>query len=493
MKKISRMSLLLCVLLLAQMLCVPVFATETEPPETALATMPEYTADELGAVTVTSGCRTLDAQVPLGGSNPMLKTAKAAFIYEVNTNTAIYAYNPDLTISPGSLAHPVTAIVATENRDLDKELTVNSMSYKTLPGSAVGVNAKLKEGEKMTLRDMLHCMIMIWANDAAVTIAESVAGTQENFVQMMNQWVHDAGCENTKFTNVHGISSVEAKTTARDMVRIYQKACKNSEFKKLLATTAYTIAPTNTTETERKLQARNYLMEEYILSKYNYDGVTTGYAPYGANYGAHLVCTAETNGMSFVAVLLGAEREFAGSSGLPTYYGNFEEAWTLLDFAFDGYKICRLLHESQSLYQFTVSGGENQVVGQSGTAMDAILPVTARMKNLLYKYTVKSGGLTAPIAKGDTIATLQIWYQNSCIAETELQAMSSVRAVSADNLNLRKGGGGGADLKGILAFIGIVCLVIFVPFAIYLIVNNLRRAMARNRRRRRRQSRRRSR
>lgn len=492
MKKISRMSLLLCVLLIAQMLCVPVSATETETPESALATIPEYTADELGAVTVTSGCRTIDAQVPLGGSDPILKTAKAAFIYEVNTNTVVYAYNPDLTISPGVLAKLVTAIVAIENGDLDKKLVVNSLSYKTLPGSAVRINAALKEGEEITLRDLLHLLIMTWANDAAVTIAENVGSTQENFVQMMNQWVQDAGCENTKFTNAHGISSVEAKTTARDMVRIYQKACRNSEFKKLLATTAYTVEPTNKTTEPRKLQAKNYLMEEYVLSKYNYDGVTTGFAPFGENYGAHLVCTAETRGMSFVIVVLGAEREFGSNGWSVTYYGNYEEAWNLLDFAFDGYKICRLLHESQSLYQFSVADGENQVVGQSGTAMDAILPITARMKNLLYKYTVKSGGLTAPIAKGDTIATLQIWYQNSCVAETELHAMSSVRAVSADNLSLNKRGGG-ADLKGILAFIGIVCLVIFVPFAIYLIINNLRRAMARNRRRRRRQSRRRSR
>ena len=493
MKKLSCLSLLCCLVLLLQMLYIPAYATETEPLETVQPTAPEYTIDELGAVTVTSGCRTLDAQVPLGGNNPMLKTAKAAFIYELNTNTVIYNYNPDITISPGALAKLVTAIVAIENGDLDRELTVNSVSYRTLPASAVRVNAGLREGEKMKLRDMLHCMIMTWANDAAVTIAENIGGTQENFVQMMNQWVHDAGCENTKFTNVHGISSAEARTTARDIVRIYQKACRNSEFKKLLGTTAYEIGPTNETKEARNLRANNYLMEEYILSRYNYDGVTTGFAPYGDNYGGHLVCTAETKGMSFVIVVLGTEREFAANGWQPIYYGNYEEAWELLDFAFDGYKICRLLHDGQSLYQFTVSGGENQVVAQSSTAMDAILPVNARMKNLLYKYTVKDGGLTAPIAKDQVIATLEIWYQNSCIAETDLHAMSSVRATSAQNLSLNEKGKGGADLKGILAFVGIVFLIIFVPFAVYLIVNRIRYTLVRNRRRRRRQSRRRSR
>ena len=126
--------------------------------------------------------------------------------------------------------------------------------------------------------------------------------------------------------------------------------------------------------------------------------------------------------------------------------------------------------------------------------MDAVLPATARMKNLLYKYTVNGGGLRAPIAKDQVIGTLQIWYQNSCIAETELHAMSEVRSVSAKNLDLKNGGKGGSiDFVKVLAFVGVVFLVIFIPFAGYLIINNVRRAYVRNRRRRRRQSRRRSR
>lgn len=494
MKKLSRISILLCFLLIVQMLCVPAYATEPAPSETVPVTAPVYTSDELGAIAVNSGCRTIEAQVPLGGSDRILKSAQAAFIYEINTNTVIYNYNPDLTISPGALAKLVTAIVAIENGDLDEELTVNSMSYKTLPSSAVRVNAGLKEGEKMTLRDLLHCMIMHWANDAAVTIAESVGGSQARFVEMMNQWVEEAGCVDTKFTSCHGISSPEARSNARDLVRIYQKACRNPVFKELLATTAYTVEPTNTTKEERKLQAKNYLMEEYILNRYNYKGVTTGFAPYGENYGGHLLCTAETGGMNFVIVVLGAQREFGSNGWSVTYYGNYEEAWDLLDFAFEGYKMCRLLHEGQSLYQFSVAGGENQVVAQCTTAMDAVLPVTARMKNLLYKYTVKNGGLTAPIAKDQKIATLQIWYQNSCLAETELHAMSQVRSVMDENLDIQNGGGGGGgNLASILAFVGIVFLVIFIPFVIYLIINHLRRVTARNRRRKRRRSRRRSR
>ena len=209
--------------------------------------------------------------------------------------------------------------------------------------------------------------------------------------------------------------------------------------------------------------------------------------------GAHIVATAEKNGLSLICVVLGGTRTYT-DRGTVTYYGNFEEIMELLDFGFDGYKVCRLLHDGQSMSQFTVAGGENQVVGQSHASMDAVLPAEAKLDNLILKYSVIGGGLTAPIKMDQQIATLQIWYRTSCIAETELYAMSSVRATSDSALDIQsKASRDDSNLKDILSFLGVVCLIILVPLVIYLFVNNLRRSLARKRRRKRRMSRRRSR
>ena len=144
--------------------------------------------------------------------------------------------------------------------------------------------------------------------------------------------------------------------------------------------------------------------------------------------------------------------------------------------------------------QFAVVGGENQVVAQTHTSSDAILPVNAKLDNLILKYTVTDGGLTAPIEKDERIANLQVWYRNSCIADTDLYAMSSVRALATLDLDIQGAASrDDSNFKQFLSFVGIVCLVILIPLAIYLIVNNARRVMARNRRRRRKQQRRRSR
>ena len=143
--------------------------------------------------------------------------------------------------------------------------------------------------------------------------------------------------------------------------------------------------------------------------------------------------------------------------------------------------------------QFTVSNGENHVVGQSHASMDAILPADAHMKNLIFKYSVVNGGLTAPIQQEQKIATLQIWYRTSCIAETEIYAMSSVREANNSGLKVQSAIRTDSNTRGVLRFVGIVCLLILIPGVIYLTVNNIRRTIARNRRRRRRQERRRSR
>lgn len=495
MKKLSGLCLVLALLTVLQCAYIPVYATETEESTTAATVEPAVQetapAADFGTASVSSGCRTIEAQVPLGGSERILETSQAAFVYEENTGTVIHAYNPDMAVSPGALTMIMTAIIAIEEGNLDDEVTISTRNYSTLPAGAR--NQKLKEGEVMTLRDLLYCMILTSANDAAISIAEHIAGNETSFVIMMNEYADKVGCQNTVFTNCHGQEDANQHTTARDLVRITEYAMRNSTFQELFKATSYDVPETNKSE-ERALKSTNYLIEQTIVPKFNYKDCTGGKESYSASTGAHIVCTGERKGLSLICVILGGTRKFKSNGYTVEYYGNFEEAMELLEYGLANYKVCRLLHDGQSMSQFTVAGGENQVVGQTHTTMDAVLPADAKLNNLILKYSVANGGLTAPIVKEQRIANLQIWYRTSCIAETELYAMSPVR--SADDSQLDIQGGASRDdsnMSGILSFLGIVCLVILVPFGIYLFINNMRRAMARNRRRKRRQSRRRSR
>ena len=497
MKKFSGLSILLAMLMLLQCLALPVFAAETEtaaeesqvtePPLDPVYAAPEA---EYGTATVLSGCRTIEAQSPLGGSSRILDTAAAAFVYEVNTGTLVYAYNPDLSVSPGGLTKLMTCLIALERGNLEDQITVREGLKKDIPSGARTLG--LKSGEEVTMQDLVYCTFLDWDADCAILLTEHIAGSQANFIQLMNEKAQEIGCVGTVFSNIHGLDTSSQTTTARDMAKITQYALKNPKFKELFGAVSYTVPATEQSEA-RKVVAINYLIEETVMPKYNDDRVTGGLASYSEAAGANLTFAAEKNGMSFIMVVLGCSRQLAENGYTVLSYGNYEEAWDLLAFSFDNYKICRLLYDGQSMSQFTVANGENQVVGQSHASMDAILPIDANMKNLIYKYSVVNGGLNAPIVREQRIATLQIWYRTSCIAETEIYAMSSVSEATDTGLKIRSAIRTDSDTRGILRFVGIVCLLIFAPIVIYLVVNHIRRTIARNRRRRRRQERRRSR
>lgn len=489
MKKYSGLCMMLCLILLLQTLCVPALATETE------GTLPAATESsqivEFGAAPTVRGCRTLNAQIPLDGSERMLESAQAAFVYERNTGTVIYSYNPDTTRSPGALTKIVSAIVAIENGNLEDKVTIRSTSFDYLPQASI--KAGLKNEEIMTLEDLLHYMILDMANDAAVMIAEHVGGSESNFISMMNKKVQEIGCTGTVFANCHGIDAEGQYSTARDLAKIVDYAMKNPTFAELFGANNYTVPETNRSEAQR-LMTKNYLLEQTDITKYIDYSVTGGVATHTNSSGSSIAFTAEKNGLSLIVVLLGCRRDFnEDKSWVVEYYGNFDESWDILEYAFDNFKVCRLLHDGQSLSQFSVANGINQVVAQTHTSMDVVLPKDAHLKNLILKYSILNGSLTAPLVKDQKIGTLEVCYRNSTVAEVEMYAMSSVESIDSSGVNVESAAKSDSNLSGILKFLGYTCLVILGLLVVYLVVNNIRRAIIRNRRRRRRKSRRRSR
>lgn len=502
MKKIRKLCFMLCLALLLQCLTVPVFASETTDPtdETTEATEAPVSTEvyeiptvEYGSASVTNGCRTVNGMTPLMGSERILDTAQSAFIYETNTQTVIYSYNPDTHVYPGSLAKMMTALLAIENCDMDEVVTCSTRWNNTLPLQAVV--ADLKEGEEVTMYDLVVCLLVGSANDAALIIANHVASSTEAFVEMMNQRAKEIGCTDTNFTNVHGLDDAEQYTSARDMVKITVEACKNETFKEIFGTTLYTIEPTNKTDKDHDIQTGNHLMYERIITKFYDDRVKGGMPSYTSTSGASISCVAQNKSgdMNLVIVIMGADRTF-NSYGNADYYGNFDEATELLVYAFGEFKICRVLYPDMALTQFPVSGGECEVVGQPNVAVNTVLPSNCQLDNLIFRYSVEGGGLRAPIEAGQKIATVQVWYTTSCITESEVFSMNPVRSTINSGVTIHSTATrDDSNLTGILKFLGGACLVILVPLGAYLIINSARRAAAQRKRRRRRASRRRSR
>lgn len=496
MKKNKFLSVLLCLSIVLQCLLLPAAAAEVDPTEDALTeeiipAVQETEEPEFGTVSIQNGCRTINGMNPLAGSDPRLATAQSVFLYEVTTDTVVYAYNPDTKVHPGTLAKILLSMIVLENCEMDEEVTVTEGIQSYIPSGAG--NIQLKSNEVMKVGDLVHAVIMQNANDAAVALAHHVAGTTGDFLQLMNNRAKQLGCTNTEFGNISGLYTAESFSTGRDMAKIVREAIKNEDFKEIMKTQTYTIPATDMME-ERSFNTQNYFIYDRDLQDFYDDRVTGGMQSYHADTGASIAITAESKGMSYIAVVLGAVRTFAENGWMPLNYGNFNEMSELLEFGFSQFKVNRIIYDGMSLNQFVVNGAESYVVGEARVDIDSVVPSSAQMNNLQMNYKIVDGGLRAPIKEGQLIATLEVQYRSSVIAEAEVFAVSAVKSMDNTGVTIRSTAArSDADDSGILSVIGVISVIIIGLAAAYLAFNSYMRSKMRARRKKRRAARRRSR
>ena len=433
----------------------------------------------------TGGCHTLQADRALAGNERYTGSAKAVILYEMNTQTLVYAHNPDEAINPTGLIKLLSALIVLEEGNLDDVVTVKR---STLNSVGVGaVSAGLKAGEEITLRDLLYCVMVSSANDAAAVMAEHVAGTQADFVAKMNTRAATAGCVNTHFTNVHGLKDDRQRSTARDLAILTELALQNEQFREFFAVTQYTVPATNMSAA-RNLTTTNYLMD--TSSKYYDERVTGGKPAAATTTDRSIICTAQSGEASYLCVVISAKARTSGS--MVTRYTNFDEASKLFDFGFDGFAVQQVLGTQQPFDLYPVSEGENRVVVGPDAEVFALLPIEFEASKLQLVDTPDGQALRAPLAEGTTVGTLAIYYDSILIGQTNLLARHDVAAQGTtiqipDDAN---GNRGGSFLR-LIKWVGIVLLIVGVSAVAVLIIvrriNVTRRRKAARRTRQRRE------
>lgn len=494
MKKNKSVSILLSMLVFLQCLLLPVSAAAVDPSQSALtAELPAVPAETeppaFGTVCIQKGCRTINGLNPLAGSDPRLATAQSVFLYEATTDTVVYAYNPDTPVHPGTLAKILLSMIVLENCELQDKVTVTEGIQSYIPAGAG--NIKLKSNEVMTVVDLLHAVIMQNANDAAVALAHHVSGTTGAFLELMNNRAKQLGCTNTQFGNISGLYTADSLSTGRDIAKILREAMKNPDFNEIISAKTYTIPATEMME-ERSFNTQNYFIYDRDLQDFYDDRVIGGMQSYHEKTGASIALTAEYKGMKFVGVVLGAVRTFAENGWMPLNYGNFNEMSELLEFGFSQFKVNRIIYDGMALNQFVVNGAESYVVGEARVDIDSVVPNSAQMNNLQMNYKIVDGGLRAPIQEGQLIATLEVQYRNSVLAEAEVYAVSAVKSIDNTGVTIRSTAArSDADASGLLSVVGTISVIILGLAAAYLAFNAYMRSKLRARRKKRRAARRR--
>jgi D-alanyl-D-alanine carboxypeptidase (penicillin-binding protein 5/6) len=157
-------------------------------------------------------------------------TAKSAFLWNVTQDKVLFGKNVDAAIYPASTTKVMTVLLALEKLPLDQYVTVSQRSTDVPP-----TKLDFRPGEQYKVSDLIYACLLKSANDAAGVLAEAVAGSQEQFVIMMNQRAFSIGATHTRFINPHGLPGPGKQyTTARDMALILREAMKNPFFEKAI-------------------------------------------------------------------------------------------------------------------------------------------------------------------------------------------------------------------------------------------------------------------
>ena len=168
--------------------------------------------------------------------NVDMTSANAAILFDINNCEVLYAKNANKVLHPASLTKIMTALVALQHGSPDQTLLATSAVNITEPGAQL---CGLKSGDTMTLDQALRILLLYSANDVAMLIAENIAGSVDNFVEMMNEEARRLGATHTHFVNPHGLTHDEHKTTAYDLYLIFQEALKYDTFNEIIQMTGY--------------------------------------------------------------------------------------------------------------------------------------------------------------------------------------------------------------------------------------------------------------
>ena len=459
----------------------------------ALATTEETVADsdaEIPDASVTDGCNTIEAQRGILGERQLVTNCTAAFLYEYNTDTLMYSFNGDMRIVPASLVKIMTAMIAIDQGNLEDEVIVSTGSFSSLPHDAAMIrDVPMVDGEILTLEDLLNLMMLVGGNDAAIVIAEHIAGSQAAFIEEMNRYAAELGCKETNFTNVHGMYDANQYSTCRDLTRILDKAMEYEEFRKIFGAIYYTVPATNKNDKIRSLTTNNFHLTSDANETY-YDGrVTGGRTGVGLNDERCIASTASKEGLDMICIIIGAQTVY-DEYGYDVYsMGGYKEVSALLDYGYDGFKAVQILHEGQILKQLDIENGECDLTVASKEAVFTIIPKDIYLEDLNFVFSDTALAHSAPIEKGEYVSSVRIMYGNLCLAETELYAMNSVRTLQ-DSYSIKPSNPTSNWLVTVLIVFILIVMVVGLVFFAWPRIRYMYRIRKRNQRRRQMQGRR---
>ena len=357
--------------------------------------------------------------------------AKAVLLVERTSGKILYSRNADEQLYPSSLVKIMTALLVLEAVEEGK-LTLDQklITSPTALAATTGLTAGLDEGEEMSVRDLLSCMLVVSANDASHVLAEAVAGSIDAFVLRMNDRARELGCSNTNFTNITGDHHDNMYTSASDLYIITEEALKHEAFLPICDTADLIIPPTNTTTKERHYRTTNYLLSNYRALGYIYRDAHGIKDSSSTQAGHCLVTSAAKDDLEMLCIILGAQKVTLPDG--KTQVQSFSEATRLMKWGFANFAYQTILTPNDMLASMPVTMSDSDAVTlHSDQEITVLMPVVLSPEDLTRTIRFTSKSVEAPVTIGQQLAEVELSYGDEVYALVPLVALNSVAASEA--------------------------------------------------------------
>ncbi len=320
----------------------------------------------------------------------MSVAARAAVLIDGATGRALFAQNADRRYPMASTTKIMTALLALERCSLEETVTA-SANASGVPGTSI----YLGEGEQLTMREMLLGLMLRSGNDAAVAIAEHVAGSVEAFAALMNERAAALGAD-AHFVTPNGLDADGHDASARAMALIAREALRNQAFRDIVSTQRAVI-PWRDSEYSRVLVNKNRLLKEYEGAT----GVKTGFT---TPAGRCLVFSARRGDLELIGVVMNC--------------GDwFQEAKRLLDWGFSRYSSGTALRAGQESGRVSAAGGTAPPVG--AVSRDDLTAALCQADQWRLDIDL-ADTVQAPVARGDRLGIARLIVNGEVLAQTDL-------------------------------------------------------------------------
>lgn len=348
------------------------------------------------------------AEEETSGSAEIDDKAKSSILLCADTGEVIYEKNAYEHLSPASVTKVMSMLLVLEAIESGKISPDDEVSTSENAVAMGGLQIWLEQGETMTVDELFKAVVIASANDACTALAEYIAGSTASFVTMMNERAKELGLENTNFENCTGLDDTATNhySCAYDIAVMAREVIRHD-----LVRNYTTVWLDYLRDGETELNNTNKLVNSY-------NGITGLKTGTTSKAGFCVCATAERDGMSLIAVVLGAQ----------TSDERFESAANLLDYGFANYEVIAPQIDESMITQVRVKNGKEKSILPIYNETDKIL-VKKGSEEITYSYNIEKS-VAAPVAEKAVLGEITIKSGNNIIKKIELYAGKPIEKIN---------------------------------------------------------------